>query len=672
MTALSLQFLHLLVLILSIGSLEPMGGGGGAPMGVAALPVSRRGSLADTSGFLEDRSSRAGTPAGDDSETNFPILHRRAGSISEGSSIPLKRMDPKANGAHPQMLLQHHINMANAKLTRMRQRERGSFSDQDRRDAMMRRRSAILGDMERRSVSLSERAPKRTGRVGFAAGHGKHAEVAAEKTGRRAVDAAVEEAHGGGDGEVDEEDGREDDDDDGEENGELSRREIPDEATPHNLAPSAIVPNLATDGSIYGANQHDASKFKLVSTSACSSKKSKSTGTAADSAVANKVNNAKASSSSSSSSSKSTQGYDVASNGFSSTALKASSSSNLIKASTPKTQGSLALDIEANDVGYIASVTIGTAGTFNLLVDSGSADTWVASTMCTNCSNSHKKLGKSTSSSFKGIRPQKNFSITYGTGDVAGHLGNDTLTIGKYKLPNHTFGLATDESEDFSDSSVPFDGLMGLAKVSLASTKTPTPIDSLYSTGQVKQPVMAYHLGRAADGKNNGAVTFGGVDATLFSGSLTELPNVSNQGFWEVNLDSVGFGGKSISLDGSQQRTAILDTGTTLIVAPQADADALHSAIPGAKSDGQGGYTIPCTTAKQVSFTFGGKQWPIDARDMTFLPVDDNNPKGDCISSISAGSVGAKGEWLVGAAFLKNVYFATNSKSNTIALGKLS
>lgn len=75
-------------------------------MGVAALPVSRRGSLADTSGFLEDRSSRAGTPAGDDSETNFPILHRRGGSISEGSSIPLKRMDPKANGAHPQMVSQ--------------------------------------------------------------------------------------------------------------------------------------------------------------------------------------------------------------------------------------------------------------------------------------------------------------------------------------------------------------------------------------------------------------------------------------------------------------------------------------------------------------------------------------------------------------------------------------
>lgn len=511
---------------------------------------------------------------------------------------------------------------------------------------MLRRRAAILGDeVARRSVSLSERAPRKGGRVGYAGGHSKHD---SKKSERREVD-------GGDEG--------------------LEERHESKEVAPLNLAPSAIVPDLATDGSIYKAGDHEASKFSSVgapiastSSSSCSEKKSKATNEAAALVNVNKAS--KGSSSSSAASAAST--YDVASNGFSSAALKASSQSNLITATAPNTQGSLGLDIEANDVGYIASFTIGTAGTFNLLIDSGSADTWVASTMCTNCSKAHKKLGISTSKSFKGIRPQKNFSITYGTGDVAGHLGNDTLTIAKYKLPNHTFGLATDESDDFSDASVPFDGLMGLAKVQLSSTQTPTPIDSLYSSGQVKQPVMAYHLGRAADGTNNGEVTFGGVDASKFSGSLTELPNVSDQGFWEVNLDAVSFNGTKVNLSGSQQRTAILDTGTTLIVAPQADADALHSAIPGAKSDGQGGYTIPCTTAQQVAFTFGGKSWPMDPRDMTFLPINDNDPKGDCISSVSAGSVGANGEWLVGAAFLKNVYFATNSKSNTVALGKLS
>lgn len=63
--------------------------------------------------------------------------------------------------------------------------------------------------------------------------------------------------------------------------------------------------------------------------------------------------------------------------------------------------------------------------------------------------------------------------------------------------------------------------------------------------------------------------------------------------------------------------------------------------------------------------------WPIDPRDLTYLPVS-SNLTGACVSAISAGTIGGSGEWLVGAAFLKNVYFATNAKSNTMALGILA
>ena len=71
-------------------------------------------------------------------------------------------------------------------------------------------------------------------------------------------------------------------------------------------------------------------------------------------------------------------------------------------------------------------------------------------------------------------------------------------------------------------------------------------------------------------------------------------------------MDEVAVDGVSIGLTG---RTAILDTvsynlcpllpqqtltrsllqGTTLLIAPAPDAEAIHAAIPGAKSDGQGG-----------------------------------------------------------------------------------
>ena len=99
----------------------------------------------------------------------------------------------------------------------------------------------------------------------------------------------------------------------------------------------------------------------------------------------------------------------------------------------------------------------------------------------------------------------------------------------------------------------------------------------------------------------------------------------------------------------SPSNTAILDTGTTLIIAPQADADTVHEAIPGAQSDGQGGYTIPCTTNTSIALTFGGHAFAIDPQDLLFAPVDPNDLTGECVSGISAGEIGGADEWLVSA-----------------------
>ena len=64
----------------------------------------------------------------------------------------------------------------------------------------------------------------------------------------------------------------------------------------------------------------------------------------------------------------------------------------------------------------------------------------------------------------------KPFSVTYGTGSVSGDIITDNIAIAGLQLNQHTFGVATTESVDFSDNSTPFDGLMGLAQsVSLPS-----------------------------------------------------------------------------------------------------------------------------------------------------------------------------------------------------------
>ncbi|KAK4699975.1 hypothetical protein P7C70_g6278, partial [Phenoliferia sp. Uapishka_3] len=311
--------------------------------------------------------------------------------------------------------------------------------------------------------------------------------------------------------------------------------------------------------------------------------------------------------------------------GFSQKDFDASQSNSVEPAQTPTANSTIGLNIEANDVGYFATIQLGTPpANFKILMDSGSAD---------------------------------------GTGNVAGTIIQDDVLIAGLPIAGHSFGVTTSESSDFSDSSVPFDGLMGLAQSMLSEQGVLTPIESLAQTGAVPAQ-LGFHLARLSDGTNDGEVTFGGVDATKFNGSLTEFPNVNTQGFWEGAMGDVTVDGTALGLSG---RTAILDTGTTLIVAPAADAAAVHAAIPGSASDGQGGFTIPCTSTASVALSFGGKSFAINASDLTFLPTT-NNLQGDCVSGISSGSVGGANEWLVGDVFLKNVYFATSVESNTIGL----
>jgi len=357
--------------------------------------------------------------------------------------------------------------------------------------------------------------------------------------------------------------------------------------------------------------------------------------------------------------------------GFSTADLNALTNGGLTQAGTPTAGNSLGLDVEANDVGYIATIQIGTPPRdFKLLMDSGSSDLWVGADGCQSqdggdCGN-HVFLGPNFSSSF--VDTGKQFQVTYGSGAVAGDIVTDNVNVAGLQLNQHTFGVALLESTDFSDNSTTFDGLMGLAQSTLSQQGVLTPVESLAKAGLINEAVASYKISRIADGKNDGEISFGGLDSSKFDAStLVNFKNVNTQGFWEGAMTPT-VNGQDLGLQG---RTAILDTGTTLIIAPPADAAAVHQAIPGAQSDGQGGFTIPCTTTAQVALTFSGQTFTIDPRDMLFAPVDPNNLQGDCVSGISSGAVGANTEWLVGDVFLKNAYFSTDVTSNSISLAKL-
>lgn len=337
-------------------------------------------------------------------------------------------------------------------------------------------------------------------------------------------------------------------------------------------------------------------------------------------------------------------------------------------ANDPTAANSLGLDVEGNDVGYFATVQMGTPPTdFKILMDSGSADLWVGSEQCVSdqggdCGN-HQFLGSQSSSTFQASNQP--FSITYGTGSVSGVLVQDTVSVAGIDLADHTFGVATVESVEFSSDDTSFDGLMGLAQSTLSNQQVLTPPESMAQQGLIPEAIVSYKISRLADNLNDGEITFGGLDDSKFDpATLTTLDNVNQNGFWEADMDAVTVDGQDTGLTG---KTAILDTGTTLIVAPAADALAVHQLIDGAQSDGQGGFIVPCDTTASVAMTFGGASFTIDPRDIAFFPLGD----GTCISGISSGNIGGADEWLVGDVFLKNAYFSTDVGKNTLSLAKL-
>ncbi|KAF9561944.1 aspartic peptidase A1 [Agrocybe pediades] len=330
------------------------------------------------------------------------------------------------------------------------------------------------------------------------------------------------------------------------------------------------------------------------------------------------------------------------------------------------------LSIEAQDYGYMAQLKIGSNQTvFTLLVDSGSSDLWVPAEGCHGDDGGdcgpHTALGPHVSKTFNATKQP--WSINYVSGTVSGYLVRDDVTIAGLKMTAHEFGVATNETKDFTPNSIPFDGLLGTGKDTLSRQGVPTLLTSLYKAKRISAPIISYKLPRWADFKNDGEMTLGGMDPQLYDPkTVVTMKNINTFGYWAVDVGAVQIGNTDLKWS---NRTILMDTGTTLMIAPQADVDAIHSHIPGSKRDDSGSWTVPCNMTTVLSLTIGGKKFPLDPRDIAFFQVEGGSP--DCMSGIAAGGVGPfyqNNDWLVGDVFLKNVYFSTDDEKNTVTIAK--
>ncbi|KAH9947115.1 acid protease [Amylocystis lapponica] len=268
--------------------------------------------------------------------------------------------------------------------------------------------------------------------------------------------------------------------------------------------------------------------------------------------------------------------------------------------------GSVTATNQAED--YVVSVGVGSPATYyNLLVDTGSSNTWLGADKSYKSTSTSKDTGSSV-------------SVSYGSGSFSGEEYTDTVTFGSgLTISKQSIGVAS-ESQGFSG----VDGILGIGPVDLtqgtlsSQTQTvPTVTGNLFSQGVIPNNLVAVSFAPpTSDSDANGELTFGGTDSSKYTGSITYTPLTSTSPaseYWGID-ESITYGTSKTSILSST--AGIVDTGTTLVLIAS-DALKKYQTATGATSDESTGLlrvsSAQYSKLQSLYFNIGSKSYELTA-----------------------------------------------------------
>lgn len=310
-----------------------------------------------------------------------------------------------------------------------------------------------------------------------------------------------------------------------------------------------------------------------------------------------------------------------------------------------------------NHAVWAGPVQIGSnAQPFVLDFDTGSADTWVPSSSCTtNACAKHNKYNASDSST-SDLVEGATLNVQYGDGSTtSGLVYTDDVTVAGLTAKSHTFGAADQMSTSFKND--PQDGIMGLGYQSISQLDTTPFVQNLIKQNKVSAPQFSFSLNSGSGSE----LYLGGANPSKYSGAF-EWHDVVSESYWVVQ------GNAYVNQESaSTSFNAVIDTGTTVVVAPPAQAKAFWANVEGSQPSGDGYYTFPCNNVPEVSFSFGGKQWEMSADNINLGSTYAGSSQ--CVGSIVGMDIGMSA-WIVGDAFLKDVYTTFDFEENRVGFAE--
>ena len=317
---------------------------------------------------------------------------------------------------------------------------------------------------------------------------------------------------------------------------------------------------------------------------------------------------------------------------------------------------------------YYGSVSLGNPPqSFMVIFDTGSSNLWVPKVGCTHCGNpffgKKSKYDHDQSDTYE--EDGKEFEIVYGSGSVSGFFSVESVTIAEDII---VAGQRFAEIQDAGGLGLAytlgkFDGILGMGFTTISIDGATTVFENAIKQSVVDLPVFAFYLGDNGPGE----LTFGGYDTSKFEGDLTYVDLLAAT-YWEIGLDTISAGSYEASQnpDGSPI-TAIVDSGTSLIIGPKREISQLAQAV-GAMPNIAGEYTIDCdklNDTPDIVFRIAGKDYVVKGSEAVI------RAKGICLFAFMGADFPPPGpQWILGDVFMRQYYTVFNYLDKTVGFAK--
>lgn len=150
---------------------------------------------------------------------------------------------------------------------------------------------------------------------------------------------------------------------------------------------------------------------------------------------------------------------------------------------------------------------------------------------------------------------------------------------------NQTLGAATTYSSDLKSPAFVPDGLLGMGFPQIAVLHTSPVFQTMVSNNAVAEGVFGFALS-SQSGKSE--LTIGGTNTNMYQASTIEYVGVSLAAYWQIPLAGLtrpGLDGSPdvVVVNKTSYAQSMVDTGSTLIITSDSNAQAFYANVPGAK-----------------------------------------------------------------------------------------